>query len=235
MLTFSVAAAIYFVFFGRLAILLVFLMLDMVVIVIPSLKSIFYKSMFGEEAYTYMSVPVSFRKLAAAKVVSGTAQCAGVCLFMVLCIYYFMMQFFTPADPGYMDLLDRAAYTMIDAHSTLSDGEMTTASVIFIICTIFITIMVEGVFISAVIFCTVIIRNTTEVGVNSIIFSIIAAMAAIAAYGALTFLFLWLPGLFFESQLAIPQIVIAWLLKIAATYGLVRYSSNLLEKYYSLK
>lgn len=198
------------------------------------LKHIFSKSLFGEEAYRYMMLPISFKAWVFAKIYSGAKSCFATVLILMLCIYYFMIWFFNSGGTEYGEFVTNSAVALLNAHAALSDDIMTTNSVIFIIAAFPITAMLESAFVSAVILSGVVIKNLMDSRREKPQLAIGIGIVAILVYLVASFLFIWIPGLFFKNDLAVPQLIIAAGLKLTAAYGLARCAEHLLEKKYTL-
>lgn len=205
----------------------------MVFAVIP-LNHVFSRSLFGEEAYRYMLLPVSFRKMVIGKILAGAEHCSVFCILTVLFSYYILIKFFGTGGDAYGTMIADVATALINLHHMASDSVMTTVSVVFIIGAAPFAALLESVFISAMILNGVIIKNILDSRREKPQIVIAIAIAGFLIYLVANLLFIWVPGLFFKNDLAIPQFIIAAGLKLAATYGLARSAAEILEKKYSL-
>ena len=199
-----------------------------------SLKHIFGKSLFGEEAYRYMMLPVSFRVWVMAKICSSVNSCCTVMLILMLCGCCYINVMFGAGTTGYPSPWASMAAAMINAHAAMSDGIITTSAVVFMLASAPIAALIESFFASALILYGVIIKNLMDPRREKPQIAIAIAITGLLAYLAAGFICIWLPGLFFRNDLAIPQLVIAAALKLAVTYALARDAANLLEKKYAL-
>ena len=214
--------------------ILIMLMLSFVFMTVIPMNYIFNKSVFGEYAYQYMSLPISHMELVRGKVIVAFMYCTISVLIVVLYFDYFMIHFFTSGGTEYGDILNMSITAFINMHEALSENMISTESLIFIFGTIYIGVMIEALFISTGTFYAIIIRNIIEPQREKITIAIGVAVVAVIVYIAFSYLCVCFPGLFFENDLAIPQLIIAAALKLGAAYGLMVYSAKLLEKKYSL-
>ncbi len=198
------------------------------------LKYIFSKSLFGEEAYRYMPLPISFQSWVFAKIYSGAKSCFTTVLILILCVDFYMKFVFNSGCMAYENFITSSAVAIINVHAALSEGVMMTNSVVFIVAAVPFVAMIESVFISDVILLSVIIKNLMDPRREKPQLAIGIAIVAILVYLVASFLFIWIPGLFFANDLAIPQLIIAAALKLTAVYGLARAAEHLLEEKYSL-
>jgi len=205
----------------------------MVFAIIP-LNHVFSRSLFGEEAYRYMLLPVSFRKMVIGKICAGAEHCSVFCILTVLFSYYTLIKFFGTGGDEYGIMIVDVAAALINLHHMISDNVMTTAAVMFIIGAAPIAALLESVFISAMILNGVIIKNLMDPRREKPLIAIGIAIVALLGYLAVSLLFIWVPGLFFQNDLAIPQLIIAAILKIGAIYGMARSAAHLLEEKYAL-
>lgn len=195
---------------------------------------IFNKSVFGEYAYQYMSISVSFKSLVKGKVLAAFTYCMISVLIFVLCAAFFIILWFGSGGTISYSLIGNSITAFINMHEAFSENMMSTESVVFIFGTAGITVLIEALFISAGAFYAVIIRNIIEPQREKITIAIGVAFAAVLIYITFTFLCIWLPGLFFENDLTIAQLIIAGVLKLGAAYGIMMHSAKLLEEKYSL-
>ncbi|MDO5414279.1 MAG: hypothetical protein Q4F78_02325 [Bacillota bacterium] len=198
------------------------------------MNHVFNKSVFGEYAYQYMTIPVPYIDLVKGKVITAFMYCTISVLIAVLYYDYFMIHFFNSGGSVYNDIVRVSITAFINMHEILSENMISTESVIFIFGTIYIGVMIESLLISAGAFYAIIIRNILEPQREKITVAIGVALAAVIIYIAFTFLCVWLPGLFFKNDLAIVQLIIAGVLKLGASYGIMVHSAKLLETKYSL-
>lgn len=198
------------------------------------LNHIFSKSLFEEEAYRYMVMPVSFQVWVIAKVYSGAKSCTASIWTLILCADFYMKFVFNSGGLSYESFFVSSAVAIINAHAALSDGVMMTNSVVFIIAASILAAMIESAFISAMILNGVIIYNLFDPRREKPQVVIGIAIVGILLYLAANLLYIWAPGLFFKNDLAIPQLIIAAGLKLGTIYGLARGAAHLLEKKYSL-
>lgn len=210
------------------------LMMAVIFLTVIPMNHIFNKSIFGEYAYQYMSIPVPFIDLVKGKVLTAFICCSISVLIFVICISFFMINVFNSGGAAYSDFIRMSTIAFINMHEAFSDNMLSTESVIFVIGTAYIGVLVEALFISAGTFYAIIIRNIIEPQREKITVAIGVALAAVIVYIAFSFLCVCLPGLFFKNDLAIPQLIIAAALMTGAAYGLMVYSAKLLEKKYSL-
>ena len=198
------------------------------------MKHVFSKSLFGEEAYRYMTLPISFRVWVMAKICSVTRALCTAVMILMLCGGYYIIAMFGAGTSGYNDLLALMASAMMNMHAAMSGGILTTSAVFFILISAPIAALVESFFISAMILYGVIVKNLLDPRREKPQTAIAIAIIGILVYPAVSFICVWLPGLFFQKDLAIPQLIIAAVLKLAFTYALARDAANLLEKKYAL-
>lgn len=200
--------------------------------VIP-LNHVFSRSLFGEEAYRYMLLPISFRKMVVSKICVGVEHCCIFCILALLYAYCVLIKFFG-AGGVYSSVVEGTATGIINLHHMISDGVMTTGSVVFLMGASPVAALIESAFISAMILCGVIIYNLFDPRREKPQAAIGIAIAGFLIYLAANFLFIWAPGLFFKNDLAIPQLIIAAGLKLGAIYGLARGAAHMLEEKYAL-
>lgn len=205
----------------------------LVAFAVVQLDHVFSRSLFGEEAYRYMLLPISFRKMVAGKICVGVEHCCIVCILALLCAHCVLIKFFG-AGGVYGTMVEGAATGIINLHRMLSDGVMTTGSVVFLMGVSPVAALMESAFISAMILYGIIIKNLLDPRREKPQAAIGIAVAGFLIYLAANFLFLWVPGLFFKNDLAIPQLIIAAVLKLGAIYELAQGAAHLLEKKYSL-
>ena len=198
------------------------------------MNHIFNKSVFGEYAYQYMSISVSFKNLVRGKVLAAFIYSMTSILIFVLCAAFFMILWFGSGGTISYSIIGNSITAFINMHEAFSDNMMSTESVVFIFGTVTIAVMIEALFISAGAFYAVIIRNILEPQREKVTVVIGVALAAVIIYIAVTFLCVWLPGLFFKNDLAIAQLIIAGALKLGVAYGIMVHSAKLLETKYSL-
>lgn len=210
------------------------LMMAVIFLTAIPMNHIFNKSVFGEYAYQYMSIPVSFMELVKGKVLAAFIYCSISVFIFVIGFSFFMINTFNSGGVVYSDFIRMSTIAFINMHEVFSDNMLSTGSVIFVIGTAYIGVLIEALFISAGTFYAIIIRNIIEPQREKITIAIGVAAAAVIVYIAFSILCVWLPGLFFKNDLAIAQLIIAAALKIGAAYGLMVYSAKLLEKKYSL-
>lgn len=214
--------------------ILVALMLSFVSLTVIPMNHIFSKSVFGEYAYQYMSIPISFMDLVKGKVITAFMYCTISVLIAVIYYDYFMIHFFNSGGAAYGDIVDMSIIAFINMHEVMSENIIFTESIIFIFGTIYIGVMIESLFISAGVFYAIIIRNIIEPQREKIAVAIGIGLVAVIVYIVFSFLCVRIPGLLFENDLAIPQLIIAAILKVGGAYGFMIYSAKLLEKKYSL-
>ena len=198
------------------------------------MNHIFNKSVFGEYAYQYMSIPISFNKLVKGKVLAAFNYCMISVLICILCVDFFIIHLFGAGGLISYNLLENSIVAFINMHEMFSDDWMLTETVMFIFGTIWIASMIEALFISSGAFYAVIIRNIIEPQREKVTIAIGIALAAVIIYIVFTLLCVWIPGLFFKNDLAIAQLIIAGALKAGAAYGIMVHSAKLLETKYSL-
>lgn len=227
-----IGARIYATLVG-LAIYMIILTVFMVFAMI-SLRHVFSHSMFGAEAYRYMVLPISFRQMVTGKICIGAVHCCAVCLMMMLLWNYCLIYYFGVGGSEFRDGVVATAAALIHFHNTVSDGVITTNSVVLISGATPVAALLDSFFISAMVLFAVIIRNLLDPQRSSPQTAVAVAIAAILIYVTANIVFLWLPGLFFKNDLAFPQLIIAVLLKTAATGMLARGAARLLEKKYAL-
>lgn len=201
---------------------------------VVSMNHIFQKSMYGEDAYRYMSLPVSFRTLATGKLCAAATQCTAAFLVAFLCLDYFMIRTFGSGASDSYDAIQATVIALINLHSQILGGTMTTACVIFIIAVAPTVDVIESFFLCAVVQLGVIIRNLMDPQQQKPQVAVFMTVLMIILYGTVTVIFLWLPGLIFVGSIAIPQLLIAMALKAAGTLALLQSSVRLLEKKYAL-
>jgi len=210
------------------------LMMAVIFLTAIPMNHIFNKSVFGEYAHQYMSIPVSFMELVKGKVMTAFIYCSISVLIFVIGFSFFMINTFNSGGAVYGDFIRMSAIAFINMHQAFSDNMLSTASVIFVIGTAYIGVLVEALFISAGTFYAIIIRNIIEPQREKVTIAIGVALAAVIIYIVFTFLCVWIPGLFFKNDLAIAQLIIAGALKAGAAYGIMVHSAKLLETKYSL-
>lgn len=198
------------------------------------INHILNKSIFGEYAYQYMSIPISFNKLVKGKVLAAFSYCMVSVLICILCVEFLIIYLFGTGGLISYNLLEHSIVAFINMHEMFSEALMSTEAVLFIFGTIWIAAMIESLFISAGTFYAIIIRNIIEPQREKITITIGVAAVAVIIYITFTFLCVWIPGLFFKNDLAIAQMIIAGILKVGAAYGIMVHSAKLLEKKYSL-
>lgn len=198
------------------------------------MNHIFNKSVFGEYAYQYMSISVSFKNLVKGKVLAAFIYSMTSILIFVLCVAFFMILWFGSGGTISYSIIGNSITAFINMHEAFSDNMMSTESVAFIFGTVPIAVVIEALFISAGVFYTIIIRNIVDPQREKISVTIGVALTAAIIYIVFTFLCIWLPGLFFKNDLTIAQLIIAGVLKVGAAYGIMVHSAKLLETKYSL-
>ena len=192
------------------------LMMAVIFLTAIPMNHIFNKSVFGEYAYQYMSIPVSFMELVKGKVLTAFIYCSISVFIFVIGFSFFMINTFNSGGVVYSDFIRMSTIAFINMHEVFSDNMLSTESVIFVIGTAYIGVMIEALFISAGTFYAIIIRNIIEPQREKITIAIGVAAVSVVVYIAFSYLCVCLPGLFFKNDLAIPQLIIAVALKIGA-------------------
>lgn len=201
------------------------------------LNRIFNRSIYGEEAYTYMMMPIRTKEAVYGKIIVGTYWLMFVFLLIII---YAGAWLYSLVDYNSMiiyiggDILENLAMAFIDVHNTIFVKPIATGSVVFIFSTILIMALIESFVICGLIQLAVIVKNIIEPGEHRVVVSAVLIICTAAAYALCSFVFLWLPGLFFETSFAIPQLIISLALKLALGAALAITSTRLLDTKYAL-
>ena len=196
-----------------------------------SFSKMFNKSMFGEDAYTYMTFPISNKNMLIGKVIVGSfwMMLAAVILVAFL-IVEVKLRFPSSSERSVAAfILDIVA----NAPDNLYDGYSTKA-VAFSEATVLVYALVQSILICVVIQLAAIVNHIVNPRKNKPAATAFVIIGAVVGYFAVILLAELLSGLLFEEEYAIGGQILILILELAVGIGLLATSIRLLDRKYNL-
>ena len=106
--------------------------MSIIFLTIIPMNYIYNKSVFGEYAYQYMCLPVSYSDLVKGKVLAAFIYCTISVFIFILCAAFFMISIFNSGGTAYGDFIEKSTIALINTHKMLSNNNNWKRNILFV-------------------------------------------------------------------------------------------------------